>query len=59
MFKVFEESVAQKEKFRVAANKLLNQCFLLKKKEDTRKEYVLSGRIRRCLFRILICWAMI
>ncbi len=40
MFKVFEESVAQKEKFRVAANKLLNQCFLLKKKEDTRKEYV-------------------
>ena len=40
MFEVFEESVAQKEKFRVAANKLLNQCFLLKKKEDTRREYV-------------------
>ena len=33
-------SVSEKEKFRVAANKLLNQCFLLKKKEDTRKEYI-------------------
>lgn len=40
MFEVFDESVAQKEKFRVTANKLLNQCFLLKKKEDTRREYV-------------------
>ncbi|MBQ9488898.1 MAG: DUF4194 domain-containing protein, partial [Lachnospiraceae bacterium] len=28
-----------KEKFRIAANKLLNQCFLLKKREDTKKEY--------------------
>lgn len=40
MFEILEESAAQKEKFRVAANKLLNQCFLLKKREDTRKEYI-------------------
>lgn len=30
----------QKEKFRRAANMLLNNCFLLKKKEDTRNEYI-------------------
>lgn len=40
MFEIFEESVAQKERFRIAANKLLNQCFLLKKKQDTKKEYI-------------------
>lgn len=40
MFEILNESVAQKERFRVAANKLLNQCFLLRKKEDTKKEYV-------------------
>lgn len=40
MFEILNESVAQKEKFRVAANKLLNQCFLLKKKEDTKKDYI-------------------
>lgn len=40
MFEIWNESVAQKEKFRVAANKLLNQCFLLKKKEDTKREYI-------------------
>lgn len=40
MFEIFEESVVQKERFRIAANKLLNQCFLLKKKEDTKKEYI-------------------
>ena len=43
MFDEFEKiinSVAEKERFRVAANKLLNQCFLLKKKEDTRKDYI-------------------
>lgn len=34
------ESVSEREKFRIAANKLLNQCFLLKKKEDTRKDYI-------------------
>ncbi len=37
---VFLESQVQKEKFRVAANKLLNSCFVLKKKEDTRTEYI-------------------
>ena len=40
MFEILNESVAQKEKFRIAANKLLNQCFLLKKKEDTKKDYL-------------------
>lgn len=39
MFEILHESVAQKEKFRIAANKLLNQCFLLKKREDTKKDY--------------------
>lgn len=37
---IFEDSLVQKEKFRIAANKLLNHCFILKKREDTRKEYV-------------------
>lgn len=40
MFEILNESVAQKEKFRTAANKLLNQCYLLKKKEDTKKSYM-------------------
>ena len=43
MFEEFEKvvnSVAEKERFRIASNKLLNQCFLLKKKEDTRKDYI-------------------
>lgn len=40
MFEILNESVAQKEKFRMAANKLLNQCFLVRKKEDTKKEYM-------------------
>lgn len=40
MFEILNESLTQKEKFRTAANKLLNQCFLLKKKEDTKKEYI-------------------
>lgn len=39
MFEVLSQSLAIKEKFRIAANKLLNQCFLLKKREDTKKEY--------------------
>ena len=39
MFEILHESVAQKEKFRIAANKLLNHCFLLKKREDTKKDY--------------------
>ena len=37
---VFKESLVQKEKFRVAANKLLNNCFIIKKKEDTRNDYI-------------------
>lgn len=37
---VFKESLVQKEKFRVAANKLLNNCYIIKKKEDTRNDYI-------------------
>lgn len=37
---ILNESVTQKEKFRVAANKLLNNCFIIKKKEDTRNDYI-------------------
>jgi len=37
---VFQESQVQKEKFRSAANKLLNSCFVLKKKGDTRNDYI-------------------
>ena len=37
---IFKESVVQKEKFRSATNKLLNNCFILKKKEDTRNDYI-------------------
>lgn len=40
MLDIFNESAAQKDRFRVAANKLLNQCFLVKKKESTKKEYM-------------------
>ena len=29
MFEELSESVAEREKFRIAANKLLNQCFVL------------------------------
>ena len=37
---VFKESQVQKEKFRASANKLLNSCFVIKKKEDTRNDYI-------------------
>jgi hypothetical protein len=37
---ILKESVTQKEKFRVAANKLLNNCFIIKKKDDTRNDYI-------------------
>lgn len=37
---ILKESVIQKEKFRIAANKLLNNCFIIKKKEDTRNDYI-------------------
>ncbi len=40
MFDILNESVVQKDKFRIAANKLLNNCFLIKKREDTRKDYM-------------------
>lgn len=40
MLEIFGESVVQKDRFRIAANKLLNQCFLLRKKEDTKKDYM-------------------
>ncbi len=40
MFEIFQESIVQRDKFRVAANKLLNQCFLVKKKEDTKADYM-------------------
>lgn len=37
---ILKESLIQKEKFRIAANKLLNNCFIIKKKEDTRNDYI-------------------
>jgi hypothetical protein len=37
---IFNESTVQKEKFRIAGNKLLNHCFLLRKKEDTKTDYI-------------------
>jgi len=37
---IFKESLTQKEKFKTAANKLLNNCFIIKKKEDTRNDYI-------------------
>jgi hypothetical protein len=40
IMEIFKESVVQKDKFRAAANKLLNHCFILKKKEDTRNDYI-------------------
>lgn len=40
MLDIMNESVVQKERFRSAANKLLNNCFLLKKKPNTRADYM-------------------
>lgn len=40
MLDIMNESVVQKERFRVAANKLLNNCFLVKKKPNTKAEYL-------------------
>lgn len=37
---IFSQSVVQKDKFRSAANKLLNHCFVVKKKEDSRSDYI-------------------
>ena len=33
-------TASQKEKFSKAANNLLNHCFILKKKDDTRQDYI-------------------
>lgn len=43
MFETLEmigASASQKEKFSKAANNLLNHCFILKKKDDTRQDYI-------------------
>lgn len=37
---IFNESIGQKERFKSAANKLLNNCFILKKKEESRSDYM-------------------
>ena len=37
---ILKESVIQKDKFKLAANKLLNNCFIIKKKDDTRNDYI-------------------
>lgn len=37
---ILKESQTQKEKFRITANKLLNHCFIVKKKDDTRNDYI-------------------
>lgn len=58
MFEELMESAAQKDRFRVAANKLLNQCFLLRKREDTKKEYVFVRQNRELFFHFSICWDM-
>lgn len=37
---IFTQSAVQQEKFRTAANKLLNTCFIVKKREENRNDYV-------------------
>ena len=54
MFEELMESAAQKDRFRVAANKLLNQCFLLRKREDTKKEYVFVRQNRELFFPFFV-----
>lgn len=39
MFEDFFDSENQRERFRIISNKLLNHCFLIKKKEDTKSDY--------------------
>lgn len=39
MFEDFLDSENQRERFRIVSNKLLNHCFLIKKKEDTKSDY--------------------
>lgn len=50
MFEELMESASQKEKFRIASNKLLNQCFLLRKREDTKKEYIFVRQNKELFF---------
>lgn len=38
--KIFTENSTQKDKFRSAANKLLNNCFLIKKNSKTKNDYI-------------------
>lgn len=44
---IWEESLVQKDKFRSAANKLLNHCFLIKRREDMRNDYVFVVQNKR------------
>lgn len=39
MLDILNASETQKDKFRNTANKLLNKCFLVKKKDDTKKDF--------------------
>ena len=39
MFENLFESDNQRERFRIVSNKLLNHCFILKKKDETRSDY--------------------
>ncbi|MDW7670353.1 MAG: DUF4194 domain-containing protein [Bacillota bacterium] len=41
-----KENPVQKQKFQAAANKLLNHCFLVKRKEDNRKNYIFVQQYR-------------
>ncbi len=40
MMQILGESREQQERFRIIANKLLNNCFILKKKDETRNDYM-------------------
>ena len=40
MSNIFNESTSFKDNFRITANKLLNHSFIIKKKEDTKKDYL-------------------
>lgn len=44
---IWEESLVQKDKFRSAANKLLNHCFIIKRREDMRNDYVFVVQNKR------------
>lgn len=44
---ILEESLVQKDKFRSAANKLLNHCFIIKRREDMRNDYVFVVQNKR------------